>query len=75
MTNRERISGVDTAWLRMEHPTNLMMIVGVMMFDRKVRARDVKRVLATRWLGFRRFRQKAVVDAMGATWAADEDDA
>lgn len=71
MTNRERISGVDTAWLRMEHPTNLMMIVGVMMFDRKVRARDVKRVLATRWLGFRRFRQKAVQDATGAWWEED----
>ncbi len=24
--DRERISGIDTAWLRMERPTNLMMI-------------------------------------------------
>ena len=71
MTNRERISGVDTAWLRMEQPTNLMMIVGVMMFDRKVRVRDLKRVLRSRWLGFRRFRQKAVQDATGAWWEAD----
>ena len=71
MTNRERISGVDTAWLRMEHPTNLMMIVGVMMFDRKVRVRDLKRVLRSRWLGFRRFRQKAVQDATGAWWETD----
>jgi WS/DGAT/MGAT family acyltransferase len=72
MTNREKISGVDTAWLRMEQPTNLMMIVGVMMFDRRVRIADVKRVLAARWLGFRRFRQKAVQEAAGAWW---EDDA
>lgn len=71
MTNREKISGVDTAWLRMEHPTNLMMIVGVMMFDRKVRLRDVKRILQARWLGFRRFRQKAVHDAGGAWWEED----
>jgi diacylglycerol O-acyltransferase / wax synthase len=71
MTNREKISGVDTAWLRMEHPTNLMMIVGVMMFDRKVRLRDVKRILRARWLGFRRFRQKAVHDAAGAWWEED----
>ena len=71
MTNREKISGVDTAWLRMEQPTNLMMIVGVMMFDRKVRVADVKRVLAARWLGFRRFRQKAVQDAAGAWWEED----
>jgi diacylglycerol O-acyltransferase / wax synthase len=71
MTNRERISGVDTAWLRMEQPTNLMMIVGVMMFDRKMRLADVKRVLGARWLGFRRFRQKAVQDASGAWWEVD----
>jgi diacylglycerol O-acyltransferase / wax synthase len=70
--SRERISGVDTAWLRMEHPTNLMMIVGVMMLDGKVRARDVKRLLEARWLGFRRFRQKAVLDAAGAWWVKDE---
>ena len=29
---REPMSKVDTAWLRMERPTNLMMITGVMMF-------------------------------------------
>ena len=70
--SRERISGVDTAWLRMEHPTNLMMIVGVMMLDGKVRTRDVKRLLEKRWLGFRRFRQKAAVDPTGAWWVEDE---
>jgi len=26
------MSAVDTAWLRMDRPTNLMMIVGVMVF-------------------------------------------
>jgi diacylglycerol O-acyltransferase / wax synthase len=73
MTNREKISGVDTAWLRMEHPTNLMMIVGVMMFDRKLALRQVKRILQARWLGFRRFRQKAIHDAAGAWWEEDPD--
>jgi len=72
MTNKERISGVDTAWLRMEHPSNLMMIVGVMMFDRKVRLPDVKRTLEQRFLAFRRFRQCAVEDASGAWWQEDE---
>ena len=71
-TNRERISGVDTAWLRMEHPTNLMMIVGVMVFDAKVELKAVKRVLEKRFLAFRRFRQKAVQDASGAWWETDE---
>ncbi|HET6263472.1 MAG TPA: wax ester/triacylglycerol synthase family O-acyltransferase [Usitatibacter sp.] len=75
MTNRERISGVDTAWLRMDEPTNLMMIVSVIMFDRKVAERDVRRLIERRFLGYRRFRQRAVQDAAGAWWedAADFD--
>ena len=36
MPRRERMSAVDTAWLRMDRPTNLMMIVGVMVFDHRV---------------------------------------
>ncbi|HEX4763497.1 MAG TPA: wax ester/triacylglycerol synthase domain-containing protein, partial [Usitatibacter sp.] len=72
MTNRERISGVDTAWLRMEQPTNLMMIVGVKMFERRLVERDVRRILERRFLAYRRFRQKAVQDAAGAWWEDDE---
>ena len=68
MTNRERISGVDTAWLRMEQPTNLMMIVGVFMLDRRIAERDLRRILERRFLAFRRFRQRAVQDATGAWW-------
>ena len=71
MTNRERISGVDTAWLRMEQPTNLMMIVGVKMFERRLVERDVRRILERRFLAYRRFRQKAVQDAAGAWWEDD----
>ncbi|HET7731284.1 MAG TPA: wax ester/triacylglycerol synthase family O-acyltransferase [Usitatibacter sp.] len=69
MTNQQRISGVDTAWLRMEQPTNLMMIVGVMMLEGRVRAADLERVLEARFLGgYPRFRQRARVDATGAWW-------
>jgi hypothetical protein len=46
----------------MEHPTNLMMIVGVMMFDRHLRLADVKRIVERRFLAFRRFGQCAVED-------------
>src|SRR5687768_13961417 len=70
---RERISGVDTAWLRMEHPTNLMMIVGVMMFDRKLDIAKVRRAIRSRFLAYRRFRCRAVQDASGAWWEEDED--
>ena len=65
---RERISGVDTAWLRMDQPTSLMMIVGVMMFDGRADVREVRRAVASRFLAYRRFGQRAVQDAAGAWW-------
>ena len=70
---KEPISKVDTAWLRMEQPTNLMMINGVILMDEKF---DYARLLETieqRFLTFRRFRQKAVDSARGAHWVMDED--
>jgi len=70
---REPIAKVDTAWLRMEQPTNLMMITGVVTLDRPL---DYKRFLDTiekRWLAFRRFRQKVVDSPRGAEWVTDED--
>jgi diacylglycerol O-acyltransferase len=73
MPIRERISGVDTAWLRMEHPTNLMMIVGVLMFDEKVAYNDLKKIIEGRWLKFARFRQKATQDPTGAWWVDDDE--
>jgi hypothetical protein len=33
------MSAVDTAWLRMDRPGNLMMISGVLVFGRQVRLR------------------------------------
>lgn len=73
MASRERISGVDTAWLRMEHPTNLMMIVGVMMFERKLDIAKVRRAIKSRFLAFRRFRCRTAQDAAGSWWEEDED--
>jgi len=65
---RERISGVDTAWLRMDQPTNLMMIVGVMMFEGKLGLDDVRKAIRKRFMAFPRFGQCAVQDAAGAWW-------
>jgi WS/DGAT/MGAT family acyltransferase len=73
MTARERISGVDTAWLRMESPTNLMMIVGVMMFAERLDLATVRRVVSERFLAFPRFRSRAVQDAAGAWWETGAD--
>jgi diacylglycerol O-acyltransferase len=69
---RERMSGVDTAWLRMEHPTNLMMIVGVMIFKEKVSFQKLKTTIEQRFLSFKRFKQKAIQDPTGAWWETDK---
>lgn len=66
--HRERISGVDTAWLRMDDPANLMMIVGVMTFQGRPTVAAVRRVVRERFLAFRRFACRAAQDATGAWW-------
>jgi WS/DGAT/MGAT family acyltransferase len=73
MSKRERISPVDTAWLRMDRPTNLMMIVGIMMFDGQMDYARLRRTLEARLLPYRRFRQRVVYDTTGAWWEDDED--
>lgn len=70
---REDMAKVDTAWLRMERPTNLMMITGVMMFDAPFALDDLKRLLGERLLAYRRFRQRAVDTPAGAFWEDDAD--
>lgn len=69
---REPISKVDIAWLRMEQPTNLMMITGVIMLDEPIAFEAFREVLVNRFLAFRRFRQKAVETARGCWWETDE---
>jgi len=71
MADRERMSSVDTAWLRMDTPTNLMMIVGVLMFSTPLDFARLKRTLEFRLLRYRRFRQRVVHDAAGAWWEID----
>lgn len=68
----ERMSRVDTAWLRMDSPGNLMMIVGVWILRPSVRVADVRQRVEERLLKFARFRQKVVEDAAGAVWVTDK---
>ena len=70
---KEPMSKVDTAWLRMEQPTNLMMINGVIMMDENLEYESLLKTIEQRFLTFRRFRQKAVDTARGAYWVFDED--
>lgn len=70
---REAMSKVDTAWLRMEKPTNLMMITGVLMFGQRLSIGALRELIAERFLAFRRFRQKAVEAAAACYWETDAD--
>ena len=63
MPARERISHVDTAWLRMDRPSNLMQIVGVMLFEGKLDYERLRLSIERRMLGFSRFRQVVHQDA------------
>ena len=67
----ERMSKVDTAWLRMDSSHNLMMIVGVWVIHPGVSYADVAARLQERMTRYPRFMQCAVEDAAGATWVSD----
>lgn len=62
MTRRsvEPLSGVDTAWLRMDHPTNLMTITAVLVLDDPIDYATMVSVLEERMLCFRRFKQRVM---------------
>ena len=65
---REKMSTVDTAWLRMDSSANLMMIVSVLMFDQPLDRARFRQVMASRFLTYRRFRSRVVQDLAGAWW-------
>jgi WS/DGAT/MGAT family acyltransferase len=68
------MSAVDTAWLRMDRPTNLMMIVGVMVFKQRMDFKRLRNTVEARLVGrYRRFRQCAVEEVAGAWWQDDPD--
>ncbi|MBI5719700.1 MAG: wax ester/triacylglycerol synthase family O-acyltransferase [Burkholderiales bacterium] len=67
------MSRVDTAWLRMDNNVNRMMIVGVWLLTPAITLAALRERIADKLLKYDRFRQKAVVDAMGASWVDDED--
>lgn len=66
------MSTVDTAWLRMDSPRNLMVIVGIMQFRTPVAPARLEELIRARMLAHRRFRQKVEPDAPGYSWVDDE---
>ena len=73
MNARTSMSGVDLAWLRMERPTNPMVILCVLTFAGRVKLSALRALVETRLLRFERFRQMPVLEASGAYWQADPD--
>ncbi len=69
----ERMTKVDTAWLRMDSDTNLMMIVGVWVLKPGITYSDLCDRIETRLLKYRRFTQKVLEDPAGATWVVDDE--
>jgi hypothetical protein len=70
--HREPMSRVDTAWLRMERPSNPMMITGVLMFAEPMSVDELRRLVKQRFLAYTRFSQKAVQTPSGAVWQTDD---
>jgi diacylglycerol O-acyltransferase len=67
----ERMSKVDTAWLRMDSESNLMMIVGVWILKPGISYQALCDRIEDRLLKYPRFTQRVVQDAAGATWVRD----
>ncbi len=69
----ERMSRVDTAWLRMDNDVNLMMIVGVWLVEPALTLEALRERIASKLLKYPRFRQSVEHDLLGANWVEEED--
>ena len=67
----ERMGKVDTAWLRMDSESNLMMIVGVWVLKPGISYQSLCNRIEERLFQYPRFTQRVVQDAGGATWVRD----
>lgn len=72
MASREPLSSVDFAWLRMDDPTNLMHINGVLVLDQPVAFESIRDIIEKRLLAIPRFRSRVVVPGRGKPyWEPD----
>ena len=69
--NGERMTKVDTAWLRMDCDANLMMIIGVWQLAPSIKYAAVCERIEGTLLKYNRFKQRVMEDAAGATWVND----
>ena len=69
----ERMSRVDTAWLRMDNDVNLMMIVGIWLVEPALTLEALRERISSKLLKYPRFRQRVEHDLLGANWVEEED--
>ena len=67
----EPVNGVDTAWLRMDRPTNLMVITAMVVVD-AIEFDVFRETVKQRFLAFERFRRKPVAHSGLYFWEPDE---
>ncbi len=60
MSKSHPLSTVDAAWLRMEDPTNLMMVSGILTFKKMIDFDHFRAVIEHKLLNFDRFRMRVV---------------
>jgi diacylglycerol O-acyltransferase len=68
---REPLSAVDHAWLRMDEPSNLMIINGVLVMDEPASFERIRAILRRRLLPIPRFHQRIVHHKGGPCWEED----
>ncbi len=66
------LTPVDTAWLHMEDPTNLMMVTGIYVFEGPVDFARLKETVKLRMVErFPRLKHRVASGSVGARWVAD----
>jgi WS/DGAT/MGAT family acyltransferase len=65
------LNGADTAWLRMDSPTNLM-IINAMLITENMDFEDFKNIVASRFLRFPRFKAHPVNKSGQFYWQEDQ---
>lgn len=71
---RERFSGADAAWLRMERPHSPMVIVGFFELNQPIDVGTVRAILEERLLVYGRFRQRVEENGVGRPWWVDDEE-
>jgi len=69
--DNERISFVDTFWLRQDRPYNHMTISSVMILADRMDLKRLQHMIETRWCAYPRFKQRPVYHSTGAYWETD----